>query len=54
MIVNPNRAEAAKERTKKHWPDYQQKGEQWNQTMREHRRYKQSLYLSGELKLRGD
>lgn len=50
QIVNPEREEKVKARIKEHWRDYQQTGEEWNKTMREHRRYKQKLYLKGELK----
>jgi hypothetical protein len=35
---------------KAHWRDYQQKGDEWNTTVREQRKYKQELYLKGELK----
>lgn len=49
QIVNPNRAEKVKARCKEHWRDYQQKGAEWNETVKEHRRYKQKLYLDGKL-----
>lgn len=49
-IVNPARAEKVRERNKKHWRDYRPSKEQWAETMREHRHYKQQLYLAGELK----
>lgn len=31
------------------WKNHQQKGEEWNETMREHRRYKQKLYVDGKI-----
>lgn len=49
QIVNPEREAKCKARMKEHWRDYQQKGEEWNATIREHRQYKQELYLKGEL-----
>lgn len=50
IIVNPSRAESIKQRTKEHWRDYRPSKEVWAKTMREHRAYKHSLYLKGELK----
>lgn len=50
QIVNPERDAKVKARIKEHWRDYQQKGEEWNAVVREHRRYKHELYLKGELK----
>lgn len=50
IIVNPSRAEAVKGRIKKHWRDYRPTKEEWAETIREHRHYKQELYLKGELK----
>lgn len=50
QIVNPEREAKCKARIREHWKDYQQKGEEWNATIREHRRYKQELYLKGELR----
>ena len=49
QIVNPERDAKCKARIREHWKDYQKKGEEWNATIREHRRYKQQLYLKGEL-----
>ena len=49
LIVNPERAKAVKERGKEHWRDYRPSKEEWAKTMREYRRYKQELYLKGEL-----
>lgn len=49
IIVNPDRAKAVKQYIKEHWKDYRPSNEEWAETMREHRRYKQDLYLKGEL-----
>ena len=49
LIVNPDRAKAVKERAKEHWRDYRPDKEEWAKTIREHRHYKQQLYLKGEL-----
>lgn len=49
QLVNPDRDRKVRERMKEHWRDYQQKGEEWNAIQKEHRRYKQELYLKGEL-----
>ena len=49
IIVNPNRAEYVKRRQKEHWRDYRPPKEEWAKIMREHRHYKQELYLNGEL-----
>ena len=50
VIVNPNIAAAKKQRIKEHWRDYRPTKEEWAATMREHRHYKQNLYVNGELK----
>lgn len=50
QLVNPERDAKVKARLKEHWRDYQQKGEDWNEVVREHRKYKQDLYLKGQLK----
>lgn len=50
IIVNPKIAERVKRRTKEHWRDYQPSKEVWAATIREHRHYKQELYLKGKLK----
>lgn len=49
VIVNPEIAERKKQYTKKHWRDYRPSKEDWAETIRKHRRYKQELYLNGEL-----
>ena len=50
LIVNENSAERAKQYRKEHWREWQQTGEEWNETIRKTRRYKQKLYIDGELK----
>lgn len=50
VIVNPSIAERHKIRMKEHWRDYRPSNEEWAATIREHRHYKQELYLNGELK----
>ena len=50
VIVNPHIAERHKRRAKEHWRDYRPSKEEWAATIREHRHYKQELYLKGELK----
>ena len=50
QIVNPDRDEKCKARIREHWRDYQRKGDEWNRTIKEHRQYKQQLYLKGELR----
>ena len=49
IIVNPAIAEKKRQRIKEHWRDYRPSKEEWNKIKREHRRYKQELYLQGEL-----
>ena len=49
IIISPQRAEAVKQYRKKHWRDYRPSKEEWAATIREHRRYKQELYVKGEL-----
>jgi DNA invertase Pin-like site-specific DNA recombinase len=49
VIVNPEIAEKKKRRIKEHWRDYRPSKEEWAETIREHRHYKQELYLKGEL-----
>ena len=49
LIVNPQRAASVKQRSKEHWRDYRPSKEEWAETVREHRRYKQELYVKGEL-----
>ena len=49
IIINPDRAEAIKQRNREHWRDYRPNKEEWAKTIKEHRRYKQELYLKGEI-----
>lgn len=49
QIVNPERDAKVRARIKEHWRDYQQKGDEWNATIREHRAYKHKLYKEGKL-----
>mgnify|MGYP003307379665 CR=1 FL=1 len=39
-----------KQYRKEHWREWQRTGEEWNETVRNYRRYKQSLYKDGKLK----
>lgn len=50
LIVSDVAKATQKRRNKECWRNYQQKGEEWAKVIREHRRYKQELYLKGELK----
>lgn len=50
LIVNPDSAENAKQYRKENWRNWQRTGEEWNKIIREHRQYKQELYLDGQLK----
>lgn len=50
LIVNSESAERAKQYRKDHWREWQRKGEEWNEIVREHRKYKQELYKEGKLK----
>ena len=50
LIVNRNSAEKAKQYRREHWKEWQRTGEEWNETVRKYRRYKQGLYRDGELK----
>ena len=50
LIVNKDSAEKAKQYRKEHWKEWQRTGEEWNEIVREHRRYKQKLYKDGKLK----
>lgn len=49
-IVNPAIAQRQHDYAAKHWRDYRPSKEKWAETIREHRHYKQELYLAGELK----
>lgn len=49
LLVNPNSADRAKEYRKENWREFQKPKEERTRATREHRRYKQALYLSGQL-----
>ena len=50
LIVNKNSAEKAKQYRKEHWREWQRVGEEHNKAIKNTRKYKQELYLKGELK----
>lgn len=50
LIVNKDSADRERQYRKEHWRDYQKTGEERNEIVREHRRYKQKLYKEGKLK----
>ena len=50
LIVNNNSAERAKEYRKEHWKEWQRKGKEHAEAIRNTRRYKQELYKSGQFK----
>lgn len=50
LIVNSDSAEKAKQYRKEHWREWQRTGKEHNEAIKKTRRYKQSLYLKGELK----
>lgn len=49
QIVSPHCRETRHNYIKEHWREFQQKGEEWNETMKKHRRYKHELHMKGEL-----
>lgn len=49
LIVNPEIKRKNDELIKEHWKDYRPTKEKWAATMREHRKYKQQLYLNKEI-----
>lgn len=49
VIVNPAIKQRQHDYVAKHWKDYRPTKEEWAEIMREHRHYKQELYLKGEL-----
>lgn len=51
MIVNTDRNARVKQRMKDHWKDYHPDKDVWAAVQKEHRRYKQNLYLMGQLKI---
>lgn len=50
LIVNEESAENAKRYRKEHWREWQRTGEEWNEVVRNHRKYKNELYKEGKLK----
>lgn len=50
LIVNEESAERAKQYRKEHWREWQRTGEEWNEIVRNHRKYKNELYKEGKLK----
>ena len=50
LIVNSESADRAKQYRKEHWREWQRTGEEWNEIVKEHRKYKQKLYKDGKLK----
>ena len=49
IIVNPAIKQRHYNYIKEHWRDYRPNKKEWAATMKEHRHYKQELYLKGEL-----
>lgn len=49
LIVNPEIKRKQDERIKKHWKDYRPTKKERAAIMREHRKYKQQLYLNKEI-----
>lgn len=49
LIVNKESAERAKEYRKEHWQEWARKGKEHAEAIKRTRKYKQSLYLKGEL-----
>ena len=50
IIVNPEIAKKRKQYIKDNWKKYQKYGEEHAKVIREHRQYKQKLYLEGKIK----
>jgi DNA invertase Pin-like site-specific DNA recombinase len=50
LIVNKDSAEKAKRYRKEHWKEWQRTGKEWNEVVKEHRKYKHELYKNGKLK----
>ena len=49
LIVNPAIKQRQHDYVAKNWRKYRPTKEEWAETMKEHRHYKQELYLKGEL-----
>lgn len=54
LIVNEESAARAKQYRKDHWKEWQRFGDEHNKAIQNTRKYKQSLYLKGELKEEND
>ena len=50
LIVNPKSKEKNDKRIKDHWREYQASKDERNKIVRDHRQYKQELYMSGKIK----
>ena len=50
LIVNPAIKQRQHDYVANNWRKYRPTKEEWAETMKEHRHYKQELYLKGELK----
>ena len=50
LIVDPESKKKNDDHIKSHWKDYKPSLEERNKIMKEHRHYKQELYLKGKLK----
>lgn len=50
LIVNPEIKQRQHDYVANNWRKYRSTKEEWAETMKEHRHYKQELYLKGELK----
>ena len=50
LIVNEESAEKAKQYRKENWKEWQRVGKEHNEAIKKTRKYKQELYLKGELK----
>lgn len=50
LIVNDESAEKARQYRKEHWHEWKRTGDERNKAMKNTRKYKQELYLKGELK----
>ena len=50
LIVNPEIKQRQHDYVANNWRKYRPTKEEWAETMKEHRHYKQELYLKGELK----
>lgn len=50
LLVNDESAEKAKQYRKDHWREWQRVGKEHNEAIKNTRKYKQELYLKGELR----